>query len=223
MSHATANTVAAKSCLECRRRKIKCDKSIPCSYCVKVKIDCRYPAPKSSPNKGGTPSLSNEVLSARIDGVENTLQTLERSIYQIWELLRQSHPPSRRGQDGDLAPEVCPRNGHASPGDCPFNHARVRTPFRLPSPAPLHALHPHPTIMFSLWQRFLERVDPVLKLIHTPTVQKDILIVVRDNSHLNLPLHILFFAIYYTSVIAMSAEECWDELRESKEEALKRY
>lgn len=66
-------------------------------------------------------------------------------------------------------------------------------------------------------------MDPVLKLIHTPTVQKDILSVVRDNSHLNLPLHVLFFALYYTSVIAMSAEECWDELQESKEEALKRY
>lgn len=223
MSHAVENTVAAKSCLECRRRKIKCDKSIPCSYCVKVKINCRYPAAKSSPNKGETPNPSNEVLSARIDGVENTLQTLEQSISQIWELLRESHPPSSRGQDHDLAPEICLRNGHPSPVDRPSNHTQVGTAFRLPSTASLHSLHPHPTIIFSLWQRFLERVDPVLKLIHTPTVQKEILIVVRDNSHLNLPLHTLFFALYYTSVIAMSAEECWDELRESKDEALKRY
>lgn len=37
-----------RSCLECRRRKIKCDRSHPCSYCVKVRIDCQYPPQRPS-------------------------------------------------------------------------------------------------------------------------------------------------------------------------------
>lgn len=85
---------AAKSCLECRRRKIRCDKCIPCSYCVKVKIKCRYPIPKSASEKGESSSLGNEIQTARIDSIENTLQTLERRISQISEVLQQTHATS---------------------------------------------------------------------------------------------------------------------------------
>jgi hypothetical protein len=73
-----------------------------------------------------------------------------------------------------------------------------------------------------MWQRYLERVDPVLKILYAPTVQQDILKFVRDESYLDLTRHILLFAIYYTSVITMSAEECKDELSESKGETLAR-
>lgn len=96
----TTNAVAAKSCLECRRRKIRCDKCIPCSYCVKVKIKCRYPTSKSASKKGESSSLGNEIQSARIDSIENTLQTLERRISQISEILQQTHATSSSGQYG---------------------------------------------------------------------------------------------------------------------------
>lgn len=33
------------SCLECRRRKLKCDKSHPCTNCVKAARDCLFLAP----------------------------------------------------------------------------------------------------------------------------------------------------------------------------------
>lgn len=33
------------SCLECRRRKLKCDKSHPCTSCVKTARDCLFLAP----------------------------------------------------------------------------------------------------------------------------------------------------------------------------------
>lgn len=32
----------ALSCIECRRRKIKCDRNSPCSHCVTAKSDCTY-------------------------------------------------------------------------------------------------------------------------------------------------------------------------------------
>jgi hypothetical protein len=73
-----------------------------------------------------------------------------------------------------------------------------------------------------MWQRYLERVDPVLKILHTPTVQHDIMKVIRESSYLELTRHTLFFAIYYTSVITISAEECRDEFEEPKGEVLKR-
>lgn len=73
-----------------------------------------------------------------------------------------------------------------------------------------------------MWQMYIERVDPILKIIHAPTVQRDIVGFIRDKSHLGPTRHILFFALYYTSVITMSEEECGEELQQSKGEALKR-
>lgn len=35
------------SCLECRRRKLKCDKQAPCTNCTRFKRDCLYLAPAS--------------------------------------------------------------------------------------------------------------------------------------------------------------------------------
>lgn len=38
-----------KSCTECRKRKLKCDRLLPCSQCKKSSRECRY-APDSDPN-----------------------------------------------------------------------------------------------------------------------------------------------------------------------------
>ncbi|KAK4549273.1 hypothetical protein LTR36_007732 [Oleoguttula mirabilis] len=38
------------SCLECRRRKLKCDKEAPCTNCVRFKRDCLYLAPSLDPS-----------------------------------------------------------------------------------------------------------------------------------------------------------------------------
>ena len=37
------------SCLECRRRKLKCDKQAPCTNCTRFKRDCLYLAPSANP------------------------------------------------------------------------------------------------------------------------------------------------------------------------------
>jgi hypothetical protein len=75
-----------------------------------------------------------------------------------------------------------------------------------------------------MWQRYLERVDPVLKITHAPTVQRNILNITRDKSRFDLdfPHHTLLFSIYYTSVITMSGEECREEFQESRRQTLKR-
>lgn len=38
------------SCLECRRRKLKCDRSHPCNHCSKAKRDCFFLAPSLDAN-----------------------------------------------------------------------------------------------------------------------------------------------------------------------------
>lgn len=39
----------ALSCLECRRRKIKCDRTDPCAHCVSIRAQCTYQMFSSGP------------------------------------------------------------------------------------------------------------------------------------------------------------------------------
>lgn len=58
-----------KSCLECRRRKLKCDKVQPCTNCVKVSRQCHFIAPGSDP-----------VAQAKLAEVKEKMGILERSL-----------------------------------------------------------------------------------------------------------------------------------------------
>ncbi|KAK2776999.1 C6 zinc finger domain-containing protein [Colletotrichum kahawae] len=44
----------ALSCLECRRRKIKCDRNDPCTHCVSSKNQCTYKTYRNDPEARGT-------------------------------------------------------------------------------------------------------------------------------------------------------------------------
>ena len=40
-----------RSCVTCRKRKVKCDKIHPCTNCNRARIECIYPAPGRAPRK----------------------------------------------------------------------------------------------------------------------------------------------------------------------------
>ena len=87
----------------------------------------------------------------------------------------------------------------------------------------LHYLHSQPTVAFILWQTYLERVDPVLKIIHVPTIQHEVLGAIIDFSKARSPVNCLISSIFYAAVVTMSPKECTDELRDEKTKCLKRY
>lgn len=57
------------SCLECRRRKLKCDKGQPCSNCVKVSRQCLFISPSF-----------DAAAQARLAEVKEKMGILERSL-----------------------------------------------------------------------------------------------------------------------------------------------
>lgn len=80
------------SCLECRRRKIKCDRSLPCSYCARIKLQCSYPSWRPNRSNHGESDLA-----AKVQSLECTLQSLEQKITRIGNLLNANpEPPSRQ-------------------------------------------------------------------------------------------------------------------------------
>ncbi|KAK5085325.1 hypothetical protein LTR05_004609 [Lithohypha guttulata] len=84
-------------------------------------------------------------------------------------------------------------------------------------------LHPLPEQVMTIWQIFLENVNPLSKLIHIPSMQP---VVVEASSHLdNLPknLEALLFAIYSVAVLTLEPGECEDMLGEKQTVLLARY
>ena len=57
------------SCLECRRRKLKCDKSQPCTNCVRFRRECVYLGPKL-----------DEAGQLRLTEIKEKVGSLERQL-----------------------------------------------------------------------------------------------------------------------------------------------
>jgi hypothetical protein len=70
-----AQSSSSRSCVTCRRRKVRCDKKSPCSNCAKAGIDCIFPPPGRAPRKSKRPPDA-ELLSRlrRLEGVIDHLR-----------------------------------------------------------------------------------------------------------------------------------------------------
>ncbi|KAK9564461.1 hypothetical protein V6Z88_002537 [Aspergillus fumigatus] len=74
-----------------------------------------------------------------------------------------------------------------------------------------------------LWQIYLENVNPLLKVTHTPTLQPRIVDAVCDLGNIHPTLEALMFSIYCIAVMSLTDNECHRLLRSSKEDLLARY
>ncbi|KAI1084599.1 hypothetical protein F5B20DRAFT_522290 [Whalleya microplaca] len=62
-----------RSCLVCRKRKIKCDKQHPCENCAKAKVECVFPPPGRASRRHDSPDPE---LVNRVRRLESVLSTL---------------------------------------------------------------------------------------------------------------------------------------------------
>lgn len=92
-----------------------------------------------------------------------------------------------------------------------------------PAPSPVEPLHPPSAVISFIWQTYLDVVDPVLKIFHAPTVQRVVVGVIRGRLKPDSCTECLMFAVYYATVVTMSAAECHREFNENKVTLLKRY
>ncbi|KAI1153599.1 hypothetical protein F4825DRAFT_414366 [Nemania diffusa] len=82
-------------------------------------------------------------------------------------------------------------------------------------PSPVHA--------FRLWQTFLEKVNPLTKVVHVPSVQPKLVEATANPSSIPKNVDALLFSIYAVAVAALDEKECRQQLGCSKEEAYKRF
>ncbi|KAB2574846.1 Transcription factor vrtR1 [Lasiodiplodia theobromae] len=84
-------------------------------------------------------------------------------------------------------------------------------------------LHPQPPHIFLLWQAFLDNVNPLVKLLHAPTVQRQILKAATNLDAIDPGTEALMFAIYTFAIVSLSPEECQSTFGESKNELLAKF
>lgn len=87
----------------------------------------------------------------------------------------------------------------------------------------LRELHPPPMQAFMLWQTFLQNVNPLSKVIHSPLVQPQVLEASKDFDSVSKPAVALLFAIYAAAVMSLKEEDCQAQLNGCKTALLSRY
>lgn len=206
-----------RSCLECRRRKIKCDRSHPCSYCVKVRIHCQYPPPRPShrpdvDRRGASPGLKSPAAEKCPSAVGSTSSRAENGGYPARDVDSvQVLPPLQDSFKSLMAGSL-----HSFAGN------RSSSLLRPQAGIDLKAIRPPLALAMLLWQQYLDLVDPLLKIFHTPSVQQ---LVIRANcsqEKLDAAAECLLFAIYYSAVAAMSPLACKTQLEGERGILLKR-
>ncbi|KAF2090122.1 hypothetical protein K490DRAFT_15508, partial [Saccharata proteae CBS 121410] len=63
-----------RSCVTCRKRKVKCDKKHPCTNCTRARIECVFPSPGRAPRKARKPHDAE--LLERLRKLEGVVQSL---------------------------------------------------------------------------------------------------------------------------------------------------
>ncbi|KAJ5665828.1 uncharacterized protein N7477_008276 [Penicillium maclennaniae] len=87
----------------------------------------------------------------------------------------------------------------------------------------LSTLHPEPVQLFRLWQTYLDNVDPLLKVTHTPSLQSRLIQAASNLSGISSTFEALLFAIYSIAIMSLTAGECNDAFESSREELLTKY
>lgn len=87
----------------------------------------------------------------------------------------------------------------------------------------ISSLHPEPAQIFRLWHIYLEHVNPLLKVTHTPTLQGLIVEAINNIAVINPALEALMFSIYCTAIMSLSPSDVLTRFGSSKEDLLSSY
>ncbi|KUI71428.1 hypothetical protein VM1G_06725 [Cytospora mali] len=82
---------------------------------------------------------------------------------------------------------------------------------------------PRPSHIVRLWQIYLDRCNPLTKIIHVPTVQPYLLEATGNSPNLPKNVEALLFAIYTLAVVSMTKDECEEILGTQRDKALAKF
>lgn len=194
--------------------KVRCDRKFPCANCVRHQVECE---PALAPRRRRRRFPERELLS-RVRRYEDTLrhhhipfEALHLS--DLWNAINRGQLPHAQddthsaGHDSDSGDyelgNAWDRTYHDENHDeFLFGAASSR------ANSDLSALHPEQMHIIRLWQVYLDNVNPLLRVTHSPTLQARILDAVGDLAAVTPELEALIFSIYCVSILSLAGDEC---------------
>ncbi|KAJ6032245.1 hypothetical protein N7540_002977 [Penicillium herquei] len=237
------------SCVVCHKRKVKCDRKEPCSRCAKAEVECIYcpPAPprrrKRARDASGSASSEREKAFQRIS---RESPRADGTGYAAHSETRTSLTESKSGSSGrmimrggnsvylennlwtsashELADATEVLDASTNPDSSSQEDGDGEDMLLLGSVTrkDLTKLHPNPVHIFKLWQTFLENINPLIKILHTPTLQPQILEAAGEISSIDKELEALMFAVYCIALASLPTAEVEKSFGESKKKLLAR-
>ncbi|KAK7750940.1 hypothetical protein SLS62_007072 [Diatrype stigma] len=168
------------------------------------------------PDSGQTASSTPSTTAAKSDIYEAK---------NIWRAMRHK-PPESEDDESDLADETARERVVRAAWDQIAGHNIYLTLGSRQIPAPLSSLHPEPVQIFRFWQVYLDNVNPLLKVIHAPSLQSRIVEALGNLGNLgniSPSLEALMFSIYSMSITSLSPADCQTMFGSPKEELLRQY
>ncbi|KAF2799291.1 hypothetical protein K505DRAFT_294967 [Melanomma pulvis-pyrius CBS 109.77] len=87
----------------------------------------------------------------------------------------------------------------------------------------LSTFHPEQVHIFRLWHIYLENVNPLLKVTHTPTLQARIIDAASNVANISPTLEALMFSVYYASASSLAEDECRTLFGSPREQLVRSY
>ncbi|KAK4166325.1 fungal-specific transcription factor domain-containing protein [Cladorrhinum sp. PSN259] len=156
--------------------------------------------------KGGTRYVSSGLWSSITDELDELRNESEE--YQ--------HHDSEDSDD-EATPDSADHMGHSF-----TDHHSFILGYRS-SDVDLRPLHPLPSQIPFMWQVFQENVDPILKVLHVPTMSKLIRELRNNFDSLTPSTEALMFAIYYASITSLDEDQVKLSLGANKDALLLQY
>nr|POE99356.1 bikaverin cluster transcription factor bik5 [Quercus suber] len=302
---AHGRTLNPRSCVTCRKRKVRCDKVHPCANCLRAHIACIYPSPGRAPRKvrkmgegrdkelldrlrrleGVVKGLGVEVsekdsgddaekhdgaglltriMDESLPGSTRERQAVKREEIRFRRTSDDTHQERTKWVDDEqkgrfenrfgrlvinegksryinnsfwasLSNEVEDLKGmlNQSSDDedggfsgpdmpLPFNHQGWMFGYSSHS-VDMLSLHPLPSQIEAYWETYVDRVDPMCKVLHIPTLRPVVLKAASQLNNLSKSFECLLFTIYYAATTSLTYEECNKTLGEDKQILLTRY
>jgi hypothetical protein len=87
----------------------------------------------------------------------------------------------------------------------------------------LASLHPSFQILPKLWAIYVDRADPLMKLLHLPTFWTSLTNALQHPQHVSKSLQALVFAFYLATISSLEEDECQSLLGGPKSITVTRY
>ncbi|KKA27748.1 hypothetical protein TD95_001269 [Thielaviopsis punctulata] len=110
---ALSSDLNPRSCVTCRRRKVRCDKHMPCSNCRRNQIQCVFPAPGRAPRRPRPKDLNAPAAKNVSEREAELLERLRKLEGIVDELSRQLDAEQMKTQSAGGSPDT--NNGSGSP------------------------------------------------------------------------------------------------------------